>query len=415
MTHPARPRRSRGAAALLAGAALCAATAAPAAGAGPARAASPSPSPAAAPATAPATGSAAPDGGRAPMLLGATAHGDADLAERERETGRPLGAVRVFRRWGEPVVDDFVRSRARSHVFFISVKARRPDGSKLRWADIASAPPGSAIDDEIRRQARALKELPGTVWFTFNHEPENGASTGMGRPREYTDAWRRVVAAFREEGARNVRYVWTMTDAAFGRDAARYYPGDDHVDAIGVDAYNWFTCRGRDEGWRPLGELIERHRRFGEKHPDEQLMILETGTVEDPADPGRKARWLAEATALLQRPEYRRYTALLHWDARHARPEGPTCAWDYRSSERSLRAWRAMAAAPVFGARVPCPPNCRDEEEDARGDALGPVLAAAGGAGVLAALGACGWLLLRSRRRSGAGGAGGAGSGPWGG
>ncbi|MEV5824494.1 glycosyl hydrolase [Spirillospora sp. NPDC052242] len=404
MTRPARPRRSRRPAALLASAALCAATVTPVAGAGPARAASS------------AGVAAAPGGGRAPMLLGVTAHGDADLAERERETGRPLGAVRVFRRWGEPVVDDFVRSRARSHVFFISVKARRPDGSKLRWADIASAPPGSAIDGEIRRQARALKELPGTVWFTFNHEPENGASSGMGRPREYTDAWRRVVATFREEGARNVRHVWTMTDAAFGRDAARYYPGDDAVDAIGVDAYNWFTCRGRDEGWRPLGELIERHRRFGEKHPGEQLMILETGTVEDPADPDRKARWLAEAAALLQRPEYRRYTALLHWDARHARPEGPTCEWDYRSSEPSLRGWRTMAAAPVFAARVPCPPNCR--EEDARGDALGPVLAAAGGAGVLAALGAAGWLLLRSRRRTrpgSSGPTGGAGTGTWGG
>ncbi|WP_262403335.1 glycoside hydrolase family 26 protein, partial [Actinomadura sp. CNU-125] len=317
--------------------------------------------------------------GRAPMLLGVTAHDEADLAEREREAGRALGAVRVFRRWGEPVVDDFVRSRARSHVFFVSVKARKPDGTKMRWADIASAPRGSAIDDEIRRQARALKELPGTVWFTFNHEPDNSASKGMGRPREYVDAWRRVVSVFREEGARNVKYVWTMTDAAFGRDASRYYPGDDQVDAIGVDAYNWFTCRGRDEGWRPLGELIERHRRFGEKHPAEQLMILETGTVEDPADAGRKARWMAEATALFRQPKYHRYTALLHWDARHTRPEGPTCEWDYRSSETSLGGWRTMAAAPVFAASVPCPPNCR--EEDARGDTLGPLLAAPGAPG----------------------------------
>ncbi|QFG24730.1 glycosyl hydrolase [Actinomadura sp. WMMB 499] len=379
-----RPGRRLGA--LLASAALCAATAVPVAG--PAAAASPSPAAAA---------------GREPMLLGVTAHGAADLAEREEETGRPLAAVRVFRRWGEPVVDDFVRSRARSHVFFVSVKARRPDGSKLRWADIASAAPGSDIDGEIRRQARALKELPGTVWFTFNHEPENSASAGMGRPREYADAWRRVVSTFREEGARGVRHVWTLTDAAYGRDASRYYPGDGYVDAIGVDAYNWFTCRGRDEGWRSLAELIQRHRRFGDRHPGKELMILETGTVEDPADPGRKARWLADATALFQRPEYRRYTALLHWDARHGRPEGPTCAWDYRSSEPSLRAWRAMAAAPVFAASVPCPPNCR--EEDAGGGALGPVLAAVGAAGVLAALGAGGWLLLRSsRRRPGTGG-----------
>ncbi|MFV2174454.1 glycosyl hydrolase [Actinomadura sp. LOL_011] len=393
-------RRPRRLGALLACAAHCAGTATPVTA--PARAAA-APSPAASAAA-----------GRAPMLLGVTAHGESDLAEREEETGHPLAAVRVFRRWGEPVVDDFVRSRARSHVFFVSVKPRRPDGSKLRWADIASAPPGSDIDGEIRRQARALKDLPGTVWFTFNHEPENSASSGMGRPRDYVDAWRRVVTTFRQEGARNVRHVWTLTDAAFGRDASRYYPGDDHVDAIGVDAYNWFTCRGRDEGWRSLAELLERHRRFGDKHPGEELMVLETGTVEDPADPGRKARWLADATALFQRPEYRRYTALLHWDARHGRPEGPTCAWDYRSSEASLNAWRTMAAAPVFAASVPCPPDCR--EEDARGDTLGPVLAALGAAGVLAVLGAGGWLLLRSsRRRTGSGGTGPGGTGSAGG
>lgn len=334
------------------------------------------------------------------VLFGVTADDGADLAERERETGRPLTAVRVFRRWGEPVVDGFVRDRADRHVFFLSVKARRPDGSAVRWADIAAARPGGELDGVLRGQARELRDLRRTVYFTFNHEPENGSSEGMGRPREYAAAWRRVVDVYREEKAANVRFVWTMTDAAFGRDAARYYPGDPYIDQIGVDAYNWFDCRGRAEPWRSLATLIEPHRRFGLRHPGKGLMILESGTVEDRARPNRKARWLADAAALFTRPDYAQYTAYLHWDDRHRRqPEGPDCDWDYRSSDAALRAWRAAAAAPVFAAAGTCAPGrCAARRPDDSESGL-PLLAAGGGVLALAAAG--GGLLWLRRRRGG--------------
>jgi hypothetical protein len=353
---------------------------------------------------------AAAPGGRAPapaqhrILFGVNAGSAEELATRERETGRSLTAVRVFRRWGQPLADAFVRDGADRHVFLLSVKSRQKDGSVVRWADIDAARRGDVLDGQIRRQAGELKSLGRTVYFAFNHEPDGSSSAGMGTPREFAAAWRRVVAVYREEGAHNVRFVWTLTDAAFGRDAARYYPGDAYVNDIGVDAYNWGECRGRDESWQSLAQLIEPHRRFGLRHPGKGLMILESGTVEDPARPGRKARWLSEAAAMFARPEYSQYTAYLHWDDRYTRRPGDfKCEWDYRSSDTATRAWREMAAQPVLSAGVPCAPaGCGAGHRPAQGRA-GWLLPAAGGGALLAAAVLAGSVLWVRRRRPGGG------------
>lgn len=343
------------------------------------------------------------------MLFGTVADNASQVDARARDTGRPPAALRVFRRWGQDLADPFVRQAVRRYVVFLSVKARLNDGRQLRWEDIASARPGSALDREMRRQARQLKQLGKPVYFTFNHEPENKNSQGMGTPEQYAQAWRRVVSVFRAEGASNVRYVWTLTDASFAEGVAdRYYPGDAWVDHIGVDAYNWFDCRGRREKWRSLADLIEPHRVFGRRHPDKGLMILEWGTVEDPDRPNRKARWLDEAARLFTRPEYRQYRALLHWDDRYTRGQAPArCNWDYTTSPAALAAWRRLAAEPVFSAADACDiGDC-----DGRGSLV--VALAAGGAVLVTGTGAL--VLVRRLRRRSAGGPGrrSGGGGSW--
>ncbi|MFI0351471.1 glycoside hydrolase family 26 protein [Actinomadura sp. 9N407] len=329
------------------------------------------------------------------VLIGSVAKDQAELAAREQESGRRLSSLRIFRRWGEDLVDPYVRSAADRHVLFLSVKARLADGRSLSWADLAASRPGSALDREVRRQAGQLKQLDGVVYFTFNHEPDNKASSGMGTPEEYAAAWRRVVSVFRDEGADNVRFVWTLTDQTFAqKQPERYYPGDAYVDHIGVDAYNWHQCRGRSEGWRSLAELIEPHRQFGLRHPGKGLMILEWGSVEDADRPNRKARWLDEAARLFTKPEYRGYKALLHWDDRYARGETPAeCNWDYRTSPAATAAWRRMVAAPTFSAAEPC------DIGDCPEPGLPPALLVLAAGGTLLVGGGATALVVARRRR----------------
>lgn len=293
-------------------------------------------------------GSAAEEQDR--MVLGAVGNSRAETVEREQETGRPIEGVRVFKRWDQPLLNADQRWAVQTgHALFLSVKTRLRDGTLLSWRDIANAAPGSPLYTDMLRQAAELKSVGATVHLVLNHEPDAKTSRPMGTAADYVAAWRRYVSVLRSAGVTNARYVWTLTDFAFQKGyAAPYYPGDGYVDAIGVDAYNWYDCTGSTKPrWVPLAELIEPHRQFGLRHPGKDLMVLEWGSVEDKAQSGRKAQWIRDAAALFSRPGYENYRALLHWDDRFTgSAPGVGCEFDYRTSPTALRAWQTMAADP---------------------------------------------------------------------
>lgn len=288
------------------------------------------------------------------VILGAAVQNRAELQQREAETGQRFGGVRIFRRWDQVLVDDDLRwARDSGHTVFLSVKSRRLDGTVVPWREIAEAGPGSPLRENMTAQAEQLRQFGSTIYFVFNHEPEARPSQDMGTPADFVAAWTKLVDTYRAVGTTNVRYVWTMTNLGFERDggalAEAYYPGDRHVDAIAIDAYNLFTCLGPATPWRSMAELIEPQRAFARRHPGKPLMVLEWGTVEDPARPGRKAEWLRETADLFRRPEYARYTALLHWDGRNSEEyRERRCQLDYRSSPSALAAWREMAASSPY-------------------------------------------------------------------
>ncbi|MBG0820390.1 hypothetical protein HS048_06520 [Planomonospora sp. ID91781] len=292
------------------------------------------------------------------LMFGAVGQYREEILGREQELGQPLEAVRVFKRWDEPVFNEHqVWARDTGHTIFVSVKSRRKDGSDIRWRDIADAQPGSELHSDIVRQAQELRDFGAVVYFTFNHEPEAKGSRAMGEGADFVDAWRKIVDVHWAQGVRLARYVWTVTPVAFDRtdhtSAELFYPGDDYVDHIAADAYNFYNCSNPEGKWLSLAEVIEGHRRFGLRHPDKGLMLLEWGSVEDPAQPGRRAEWLADATRTLLSPGYEQYRAVLAWDARNLDEEW-ACDFDYASTSDALAAWREMGSHSAFGAEGPC-------------------------------------------------------------
>jgi hypothetical protein len=297
------------------------------------------------------------------IMLGSVGQTRHEIEQRERETGHRLAAVRVFRRWDETLLDgDQTWARDTGHTVFLSIKSRHKNGALIGWREIADAPPGSALDNDMRRQAAQIKRFGSVVYVVFNHEPDAKTSRPMGRPADFVAAWRRVVGTYRAAGVRNARYVWTLTGESFGVNAGggrtradAYYPGDAYVDDIAADSYNWNTCHSRQGAWQSPAALLDPQRRFGLRHPGKGLMLLEWGSVEDPAMPGRKAQWIRDTARLLADPAYRQFRAILHWDDRTTGMLAKTtCDFDYRTSTGALAAWRSMAGAPALGATSLC-------------------------------------------------------------
>lgn len=302
------------------------------------------------------------DGARAqsPVLFGASARPRGDESQRdavenlEEAIGRSLGAVRVFKRWGDPFPTEYERwLRSTGHTLFLSVASP----FDVSWQQLANTPIGSDLHDGLVRWAERIRDFGDTVYFTFNHEPETENRAVRGDQADFIDAWRRVVTVFRNNGVSNARFTWILTAFTFSRTDGQgpwsWYPGDDYVDAIGADGYNFFGCReGVANAWRPFSQVFEPVRAFAAAHPGKEAIIGEWGSVEDPATPGRKAEWIRGAQATLTSPGWEQFRAILYYHSQ-GQVGNPPCPFWVDSSQSSLEAFATMGADPHFFGGAP--------------------------------------------------------------
>jgi beta-mannanase len=207
-------------------------------------------------------------------------------------------------------------------------------GNGASTAEIASG----RHDVYLRQLAESVRGLAKPVYIRYAHrmdEPRN--SSWVGSPQSFVAAWRHVREIFAGLPA---SFVWAPTAAAFGSDAAdRFYPGDDQVDWIAADGYNGPGCRPQSS-WRELSDIFGDFHVWGSSH-GKPLMIGETGSVEDPADAGRKAAWFDKGARDLT-TEMPNVQALVYFDAKK------TCDYRVGSSSRSMEGFKRLALDPHF-------------------------------------------------------------------
>ncbi|MFF1530058.1 glycosyl hydrolase [Cellulomonas sp. NPDC058312] len=265
------------------------------------------------------------------------------VAAFEDALGRRLDVHRWYSRWDDvqpvtPVVDSVARGRTP----LLSIWPRRADGSVVPWAVIAEG----RVDAEIRAQAAGVAALGVPVYLVLHHEADIAA--GWGTPAEFRAAWRRYVQVFRDAGVTDVLWTWVVTPASFGSapstpGADAFYPGDDVVDRVGLDAYNWFGCApGKPTAWRSVAEVVGPFRQWAAARGRTPL-LAELGTAADPADPARRGAWLSEAVAYLG--------AWPGLDVVSSFEGTGTCAWAVAGSEPTRAAYAAAVAEPVAHAR----------------------------------------------------------------
>lgn len=289
-----------------------------------------------------------------PMMFGAEGTTKPLVVSHESVLGSKLQGLRVFKKWDSKLFGkDQLWARDTGHTLFLSIKAKRNNGTYVKFADIAAAQPGSRLYADMVRQAKEIKSFGDKVYIIFNHEPEAHFSLASGNAWQFKAAWRKIVGVYRAQGVTNAEFVWTMTSWGFirkdDRNARYYYPGDAYVDHIAADGYNWYKCRESSGKWIEFKEILEGHRQFGRAHPDKGLMVMEWGSTEDPAVPGRKAQWIRNATALFQQAGYEQYKAIMSWEGRHhvAVTDYP-CNFDYASSSSAQTAWRDMGRHAAY-------------------------------------------------------------------
>jgi mannan endo-1,4-beta-mannosidase len=178
------------------------------------------------------------------------------LADWSRHVGVQPNLVAKFEAFARGrTVDHFLRRVERDGVTHVMVtwEPWKPVPAALGGELQAKHQPGYANadiaagsqDPYIARFARNLATFRGTVYLRYAHEMNGFWYPWSARPRAYVRAWRRIVGIFHEQGADNVRFVWSTnanlyeTVPVWLRNMRRYWPGSRYVDMVGSTMINF--------------------------------------------------------------------------------------------------------------------------------------------------------------------------------
>jgi hypothetical protein len=137
-------------------------------------------------------------------------------------------------------------------------------GTPFTWAAMSAGD----FDRRMRRDLRALKRQWGdrttTLNYRFQHE-FNGDwfawSVDESTTKDFVSGWRRFADLFREEMAGDDRFrlVWCANGGSNPKqftDIRSAYPGDDAVDIVSIDYYDFTKASNADE-WRQQLDAVD--------------------------------------------------------------------------------------------------------------------------------------------------------------
>lgn len=238
----------------------------------------------------------------------------------ERMTGRRLDVVHTYHTWQDPFPDEVDKH-------FLD------QGQQVLIGWAGSDCPGIAAgryDALIRQRARDVKALDKPVLIAFRWEMERPNLRSQVRSAaDYVAAWKRTRKIFAEVGATDVGWVWAPTAKGFADGSAQpFYPGDDQVDWIAVDAYTGPQLR-------PFATVLQPFMRFVAQHPGKPVMVAEFGLADRD---GQRPAWLAAARAYVQKEP--RIKAVLYFNGNsQQRVKAQLALQPSRTGRAAFHAW----------------------------------------------------------------------------
>jgi mannan endo-1,4-beta-mannosidase len=132
---------------------------------------------------------------------------------------------------------------------------------------------------------RFAPEMNGN-WYPWSEQcPEN-------KPGQYVQAWQHVHDIFNKVGADNVTWVWSPNVIYPGSTLlSELYPGNQYVDWVGIDGYNWSTFYFHQ--WQSFtGVFQSTYQTIENMALNKPMMVAQTASAGNPYD---KSAWISNA------------------------------------------------------------------------------------------------------------------------
>jgi serine/threonine protein kinase len=190
------------------------------------------------------------------------------VANFGKAVGRQPNLAGYASNWGKPFAASFSRTLW-THGITPLVQI---DPSDVSLAGIADG------DDDtyLRAYAIGVRKLGHSVVISFGQDMNTrGHSWGYGNvpARTFIAAWRHIVTLFRDQGAENVTWLWTLqADEPGTGPVASWWPGAQYVTWVGIDGYYY---RPSDTFASVFGTTIDQVRAFTGK----PILLSETAVA----------------------------------------------------------------------------------------------------------------------------------------
>jgi len=202
-------------------------------------------------------------------------------------------------------------------------------------------------DEYIDTFVKGIKSYGEEIWLRPLHESNGdwytwctGKDNINNAEEKVAAAFRYLVEKFREGNVTNVKWIWTTNNGNSGEGTTLTgsYPGDDFVDYISIDGYNfgtaqsWSSWSTFEEVFRDAYDAIAKFQK--------PMFIAEFSSSELG---GNKAEWISEMFRIL--PErFPRIIGLVWFSESKPDNEGD---WAINTSEAAVEAWKkGMSAYP---------------------------------------------------------------------
>ena len=226
----------------------------------------------------------------------------------EDSLGRKIDIINWFKAWGE-TSGEFTYGiyGTQGQLFRASTDGRTP---MISWEpmsssdtyDVSNFKPSTITsgmhDEYIDAWVQGLKDFGNPVYIRFAHEMNgNWYPWSSEGGAEYVAMWKYVVGKFRDAGATNVKWVWSVNfvDDPTINKMEDYYPGANYVDVHATDVYN---CGWR--GWQTFKELTtDSYQRLVALDSTKPVWVTEVGTCEPAEDVANssgksKTQWIID-------------------------------------------------------------------------------------------------------------------------
>ena len=199
-------------------------------------------------------------------------------------------------------------------------------------------------DTYIRDYAKGVKTYGEEIWLRPLHEANGdwydwgvGKSGAGNTDANVAEAFRHIVKIFKEEGVTNVKWVWTTnaSNQGSGTTLTGNYPGDEYVDYISIDGYNWGTCQSWSS-WQTFSQVFKKAYN-ALANINKPLFIAEISSSERG---GNKAEWITDMFEHFA-TDFSRVFAVMWFSQSKEANEGD---WALNTSQAAVDAWKAGIA-----------------------------------------------------------------------